>query len=492
VALVPNAGATPAGSYYTVVYQIGPGEVKTEFWLVPTTSPANLAAVRTTPGSGAAGQPVSMQYVNSALATKANDSAVVHLSGTETISGTKTFASAPTVPAPSSTGQVANKAYVDQSVANVGAGNFLPTAGGTLTGPLTLPGNPATMVAPATVLFDGVISNAPGFCTYALVNAASMQCSVAYTYVTHIPLAEVRTALAGAGYVTQLVGSLSDGGECEIVSSTSLDFYPQYVPPLNTLIVASYRGFGRAVAEVENSASVASLQSGTDDGVRGMVRAMKTPSARTQADCENAALAILDDAGGLAWMGTYETWSDFLPGSAADIFPGDALTVNIPSRNAAFSAIVRTVNIDVVDPAHDRGMYSMEFANDLAAPLAMQDASSATTVPLQGMPVRLSTAQVGSYYLADLTNAQITGVSSTTVQVDAGMAPGSGYGIEVRAHNFGWGVANDRNLLGRFTTQTFSLPRLARTEDYFLRLYDNSSPPRYSRYAAALHVDYPL
>jgi hypothetical protein len=63
---------------------------------------------------------------------------------------------------------------------------------------------------------------------------------------------------------------------------------------------------------------------------------------------------------------------------------------------------------------------------------------------------------------------------------------------EVRAHDYGWGAANDRNLLGRFTTQTFSLPRLARTQNYFLRLYDNSSPPRYSRYAAALHVDYPL
>jgi len=72
------------------------------------------------------------------------------------------------------------------------------------------------------------------------------------------------------------------------------------------------------------------------------------------------------------------------------------------------------------------------------------------------------------------------------------MAPASGWGIEVRAHDYGWGAANDRNLLGRFSTQTFSLPRLARTQNYFLRLYDNSSPPRYSRYAAALHVDYPL
>jgi hypothetical protein len=64
--------------------------------------------------------------------------------------------------------------------------------------------------------------------------------------------------------------------------------------------------------------------------------------------------------------------------------------------------------------------------------------------------------------------------------------------LEVRAHDYGWGAANDRNLLGRFSTQTFSLPRLGRTQNYFLRLYDNSSPPRYSRYAAALHVDYPL
>jgi len=353
------------------------------------------------------------------------------------------------------------------------------------------PSNPASLVARATVLFDDVIPNAAGFCTYALVNATNMQCSVAYTYLTHISLAQVRTALPSASYVTQLVGSLSDGAECEIASSTSLDFYPQYVPALNALIVASYRGSGRAVAEVVNSASIASLASGVDNGVRGIVRTVKTPSARTQADCEDAALSILDDAGGLAWMGTYQTWSDFLPGGAADIFPGDAMTVNLPSRNAVFSAIVRKVSIDVVDPGDDRGIYVIEFANDLATPLALQDESSATTVALQDLPVRLATTQVGSYYLADLTDAQITAVTSTTVSVDAGMAPGSGGGIEVRLHDFGWGLANDRNLLGRFSTQTFSLARLARTQNYFLRLYDGSSPPKYSRYAAALHVDYP-
>ncbi|HEV3510538.1 MAG TPA: hypothetical protein VGS05_02470 [Candidatus Sulfotelmatobacter sp.] len=436
VALVPNAGATPAGVYYSVIYQLGPGQVKSESWVVPATSPANLAAVRIAPGSGLAGQPVSMQYVDSELATKADDSAVVHLSGTETISGSKSFSSAPTVPDPTSAGQVATKGYVDSSVSNVGAGNYLATTGGTMSGPITLPGN--------------------------------------------------------SNYCTQLVESLSDGGECSIASSTTLDFYPQYVPALGTLIVASYRGVGRAVAEVANSAGIAALQNGGDDGVRGMVRTIKIPSARTQADCENAALAILDDAAGEAWTGSYQTWSDFLPSGAGDIFPGDALTVDAPSQNAAFSAIVRKVVVEVADPADDRGMYTIEFANELAEPLALQEGTTATTVPLQDVPARLWTTQVGSYYLTNLTNAQITQVSSTTVQVDAGTAPASGGGIEVRAHDYGWGASNDRNLLGRFSTQTFSLPRLARTQNYFLRLHDSSSPPRYSRYAAALHVDYPL
>jgi hypothetical protein len=354
------------------------------------------------------------------------------------------------------------------------------------------PANPATLVAPATVLFDGVIENAPGFCTYALVNAANLYCSIAYTYVTHISLAEVRTALPNAGYMTQPVGALSDGAECEITGSPSVDFYPQYVPALNELIVVSYRGQGRAVAEVSNPVSVAGLQTTADNGERGSVRRVSIPSPRTDADCENAALAILDDAISAAWSGTYQTWSDFLPDAAVDVFPGDALVVNVPTRGAAFTAIIREIVIQLIDPANDRGFYSIEFANDLAQPLGSEFTTSATVIALQDMPPALVNSQVGAYYLVNLTDAQITQVTSTTVQIDAGVAPANGTGIEVREHDYGWGQSNDRNLLGRFSVQAFTLTRLARTQNYFLRLYDNSTPPRYSRYSAALHVDYPL
>ena len=50
--LVPNVGASPAGTYYTVVLQLDDGTVRTEYWAVPATSPTTIAALLRTPGTG--------------------------------------------------------------------------------------------------------------------------------------------------------------------------------------------------------------------------------------------------------------------------------------------------------------------------------------------------------------------------------------------------------------------------------------------------------
>jgi hypothetical protein len=99
---------------------------------------------------------------------------------------------------------------------------------------------------------------------------------------------------------------------------------------------------------------------------------------------------------------------------------------------------------------------------------------------------------VGNAYLADLSNAEVTNVTSTTVTIDVGFTPVAGGGIEVRYSDARWGVGNNGNLVGRFTGRSFSVTRYARAQDYFLRSYDGNSPPKYSRYPTKLHVDYPL
>ena len=107
--------------------------------------------------------------------------------------------------------------------------------------------------------------------------------------------------------------------------------------------------------------------------MRGSVRTLRSPSARTQADCEQAAVALLDDAEGKhGWADCTQFGAISFRDRANDIFPGDGLAVNVPSQGAVFNAIVRKINIDCFDPANDRGMNTIEFANDLAAPLSFQ------------------------------------------------------------------------------------------------------------------------
>ncbi len=142
--LVPNVGASPAGTYYVVVLQLDDGTVRTEYWAVPATSPTNIAAVLTTPGTGLGNLAVTQGYVDAAVANRALDAAVVHLAGTETITGAKQFAVAPALPAPAAANDAANKGYVDAAVANVGSGAYVSKAGDSMTGPLTLPADPSS------------------------------------------------------------------------------------------------------------------------------------------------------------------------------------------------------------------------------------------------------------------------------------------------------------------------------------------------------------
>ena len=296
------------------------------------------------------------------------------------------------------------------------------------------PANPASQIAPATVLYDDIIANAPGFCTYALINAGNIQCSLAFTHIWLPVDALVRETPYEGSPVTVLTGSLLDGAECQVTTSPALEFYPEYIPAANELIEVSYRGQGHAMARVINSASIQAHQRGADDGVRGRVREIGLPVPRTSADCEIAALALLDDAG-QGWSGEYQAWSQLLPGGAADIFPGDGLAVNVPSRLAVFTAIVREVDVEIADIAGENSRYTLRFVD--AGDPSLDFAFVAALMKQTQVLTPIDATEVGSYYLADLTDAEVTNVGSTTVTIDADgllrRAAGSKYGIRMKA-----------------------------------------------------------
>jgi len=349
------------------------------------------------------------------------------------------------------------------------------------------PANPGSLIAPTMVLYDGVVAEAPDYCTYALVNAAELRCSITFTRLLRAADALVRSALPGGGTRTRLAGSLVEGAECRVSEEPALQFFPQHVPAANEELTVRYRGLGRAMAHMTDPESIAAQRHTGEDGIRSAVQRVAVPAPRTSVDCGNAARALLDDSVHAAWTGEYETWSDFLPGGAQDIFPGDSLEVHAPSRGAAFRAIVREVEIEAADAGEDHTRYKIRFADEAAEPLALAFETGRGVNPLELTPLTPTSDWNG---VADLCFAEVTQITSTSVSTDAGLTPETSGGIEVRRSDVGWGPDNDRNLVGRFTTRSFSLPRLARVQDYFLRLYDAAW--RYSKNSAALHVDYPF
>ena len=125
VNLAPNVGSSPAGLYYTAVYQMSDGTTSTEYWIVPVAAQATIAQVRSQVMPAAqAVQAVSKAYVDQAIQSIAQGNLAStggQLTGPLYLSGD------PTQPL-----QASDKHYVDTSFAQA-----MPLTGGAATGPLT-------------------------------------------------------------------------------------------------------------------------------------------------------------------------------------------------------------------------------------------------------------------------------------------------------------------------------------------------------------------
>ena len=189
VALAPNAGANPMGSYYTIVYHLNDGTTSREFWVVPVlasgSAPAKIATIRNQvlPTSMAM-QTVSKQYVDTAIAAAAagfpiGTTPYIFKAG-DTMTGPLVLAADP-----STAYQAADKNYVDTSIAAahtspIGAASGdlsatypAPTVSAVHATSGTLDGVPIGATTPAPATFSGLAVNATASSDIAAISTSS-------------------------------------------------------------------------------------------------------------------------------------------------------------------------------------------------------------------------------------------------------------------------------------------------------------------------------
>ncbi len=145
VALAPNAGGTPMGSYYTAVFHLSDGTTCKQYWVVPVTvpggGPAKLVAIQNSVlPTTVAMQTVSKQYVDNSIA-QAQIGAIPLTSSPYVLKAGDAMTGPLELPAdPVSPLQAADKNYVDENVAAITSG-----LGGTVR---TLPSATQTVAQP--------------------------------------------------------------------------------------------------------------------------------------------------------------------------------------------------------------------------------------------------------------------------------------------------------------------------------------------------------
>jgi hypothetical protein len=240
-------------------------------------------------------------------------------------------------------------------------------------------------------------------------------------------------------------------------------------------------------------------------------------TGRSSADCAAAAQAVLGFAssraaglaGSLGWTaGTARTTGPLaavLGGSSVgvggvDVFPGDV--VMRPDAGMATAWLVRRVVVTGTAASPECLKYEAALENDWARGLAAagSDGVSAALELEEGVAVDAVVPVVATMgpvaVLADLTGLTVTSESGTSMQVDAGADAPAGGGFEVRRNDWTFGFASegtaDPELVLRSPVRSFSIPRTAVGERFYVRMYDASAVPVYSRWSSVVILRTPL
>jgi hypothetical protein len=374
--------------------------------------------------------------------------------------------------------------------------------GGAVTAPATLVFDLIDLGAasntPATILYDGSaagpVASSPALCTFAAVNAAQIFASIGYVRLTQTGSAWAASTLPGGAVQTRLVGVAGEGVDCEISASGKVTFFAGRIPVAGETITFSYRAEQRAVTRIANATSIAAEANSASPGTAQWLGKVLKPPSRSTADCEAAALAVLSFATSrsAAISGTYTAVNPQQATGQSDIWPGDVLALT--QNGTTLNVVVRKVEIDRTPSFPEALTYKIAFANDWAEALGLT--LSEVIAPDALLPESPQTtaqfpAGANATVLPNLQQLQLVSATTTALQVDAGLTPPSGGGFEVRRRDNAFGPSIAQDLVLRSPVRSFSIPREAQVERYYIRMYDASTPPLYSRFSSAVFLNLP-
>lgn len=332
----------------------------------------------------------------------------------------------------------------------------------------------------ATVLCHASIASVPAVTKFAAVSCAQMFGSIRSVRLMRWPAAWLTVRDVDGVERPVLLGDRGEGVDASLSAAGAISFFDGRVPAAGENVVAEYFIASRAVARMENADAIAE---GDALGLPGRARwygRVTKPKARCTEDCEQAAAALLAIAGD-ATSALHGVTVAANPQKQADVWPGDAVGVH------GQSALVRGVTVRDTNSDPELLLYEMTFANEWPEPLAIH-----TTDGLAAGVRAPDVALAGvSSPLESLRGLKVVAVTETAIQMDAGVDPPTGGGFEVRRWDAGFG-ATDTDLVLRSAVRGFDIPREMQQEMYYVRMYDGSTPVKYSRFSSAVRVTVPM
>lgn len=171
------------------------------------------------------------------------------------------------------------------------------------------------------------------------------------------------------------------------------------------------------------------------------------------------------------------------------MWPGDVLAITFPSGGLTANLIVRSVRLEIGSGFPETAKYVIQFANDWAEELSMKLSTAVPTdawIPPLALPTSPAPSVAVLGNLIGLTPGVVSGIS---IPIAVGQNAPTGGGFEVRRTDWAFRPGSDPDLVLRSPVPNFTIPREGPIEQYYIRMYDASTPPVYSRYSSAVFVN---